>query len=69
MTKMTLNVVRFLVCSSDDEFIQPEPRDSLDAAIEIKTLKEKQSMGKLPIWEILAEISVEQPTGEDNGNL
>lgn len=53
--EMTLNVKRFLVCSTGEEVKIPEPEDSLEAAIKLRD--EKQAGDEYETWEIVAEIA------------
>ena len=52
--EMTLNINRFLVCSTGEEVEIPEPADSLEAAIKLRD--EKQSADRDEQWEIVAEV-------------
>lgn len=53
--QMTLNVERFLVCSTGEEVEIPEPADSLEAAIKLRD--EKQAGDEDETWEIVAEVA------------
>lgn len=52
--EMTLNIERFLVCSTDEEVCIPEPEDSLEAAIKLRDEKLRDDEGAY--WEIVAEV-------------
>lgn len=52
--QMTLNIERFLVCSTGEEVEIPEPADSLEAAIKLRD--EKQAGDEDETWEIVAEV-------------
>lgn len=54
--EMTLNIERFVVCSTGEEVEIPEPQDSLEAAIKLRD--EKQAADEFEFWEIVAEIAV-----------
>lgn len=51
---MTLNIERFLVCSTGEEMEIPEPADSLEAAIKLRD--EKQAVDEYETWEIVAVV-------------
>ena len=53
--EMTLNIHRFLVCSTGEEVEVPEPADSLEAAIKLRD--ERQIADRDEHWEIVAEIA------------
>ena len=52
--EMTLNIERFLVCSTGEEVVIPEPADSLEAAVKLRD--EKQAYDDDETWEIVAEV-------------
>ena len=52
--QMTLNIERFLVCSTGEEVEIPEPADSLEAAIKLRD--EKQAGDENETWKIVAEV-------------
>ena len=54
-TEMTLNIERFLVCSTGEEMLIPEPANSLEAAKKLRD--EKQAGDEYETWDILAEIA------------
>ncbi len=53
--EMTLNIERFLVCSTGEEVEIPEPADSLEVAIKLRD--EKQAGDEDEHWSIVAEIA------------
>ena len=53
-TEMTLNIERFLVCSTGEEVLIPEPANSIEAAIKLRD--EKQADDEYETWEIVAEV-------------
>jgi hypothetical protein len=53
-TEMTLSIKRFLVCSTGEEVLIPEPKNSLEAAISLRDEKQAEDMDEQ--WEIVAEV-------------
>lgn len=53
--QITLNVERFLVCSTGEEIEIPEPADSLEAAIELCNIRNAADENE--VWEIMAEVA------------
>lgn len=56
--EMTLNVERFLVCSTGEEVKIPEPPDSLSAAIALRDVMQEDDDDET--WEIVAEIAAQR---------
>ncbi len=54
--EVTLPVTGFLVCSTDEQVVIPEPRNSLAAAIKLRD--ESQAGDTDETWEILAELAL-----------
>jgi hypothetical protein len=52
---ITLNIERFVVCSTGEEMEIPEPADSLEAAIKLRD--DKQAGDEYETWEIVAEVA------------
>ena len=52
--EITLNIERFLVCSTGEEVEIPEPADSLEVAIKLRD--ERQAGDEDETWEIVAEV-------------
>lgn len=53
--EMTLNVERFLVCSTGEDVRIPEPPDSLSAAIALRDVMQEDDNDET--WEIVAEVA------------
>ncbi|MBV1929807.1 MAG: hypothetical protein KUG81_09900 [Gammaproteobacteria bacterium] len=53
-TELNLKVKRFLVCSTGENMVFPEPETNLEAAIKLRD--ERQANDDQETWEIIAEI-------------